>query len=117
MKFTGDDLVLSHQHFIQASTITAMAQIKLKKTANEFLPEEVIAIATSFNDIFLYSVHFNVVLFTWAAHDDYITGLIYLDQKLISYSLDMTIKVWELTNPVGKDMKKLLNTVVTIYDH
>ena len=58
------------------------------------MPGDSIACANLANDIFLYSFEKGYILNSFYAHDDFILGLLFLDTKLISYSLDQTIKVW-----------------------
>ena len=120
-EYANNHFRLKHQHFIANTTLTAMCQIKCiqrRQTGTAaFYPGENIAVASSFNDIYLYNFMIGVVIFSFAGHDDYITGMHFAGDQLVSYSLDMTLKVWDLDRPLTTNAKDILDQVITIYDH
>lgn len=83
----------------------------------EYVPGDSIACANLANDIFLYSFDKGYILNQFYAHDDYIIGLLFAETKLISYSLDQTIKIWPLKHEVVNMKKQYEDNPITLFDH
>ena len=74
------------------------------------------AVGSSTNNIHIYSFSYGVILFSFAGHDDYIPGMVYAQERLVSYGLDMVIKCWDLSLSLTQ-ANEILETCQTIYDH
>jgi len=115
------DCVLKKSHFLCSQSISAACQVRLVQSVHNnspvFLPGDQIACANLANDIFLYSFEKGYVLNQFYAHDDFVIGMLFLDTKLISYSLDQTIKVWDLKYPVVNEKHSYEDYPLTIFDH
>ena len=98
------EFIMIKSHFISQYAICSACQVKLVQSNQNnrmvHVPGDSIACANLANDIFLYSFEKGYILNQFYAHDDFITGLLFLDTKLISYSLDQTIKIWMMHNAV-----------------
>ena len=71
-----------------SATLTALCQVRLMRKSDRvqklYYPEDLFAVASSCNDIHLYCFAYNLVLFSFSAHDDYITGLFFAGDRLVS---------------------------------
>ena len=73
------------------------------------------ACANFLNDIYLFSLEDGAIQKVFYAHDDYIKGLLFIKDKLVSYSKDMTIKVWNLSASVKSNLYEV-NPII-FFDH
>ena len=102
------------------TTLTALCQVRLLRKIDKGqrlqYPEDLFAVASSCNDIHLYCFAYSLVLFSFSAHDDYITNLVFAGDRLVSQSLDMTLKVWNFGIPLTQ-VNEVLEKVDVLYDH
>ena len=63
----------------------------------------------------LFSFQSGTCLNTFYAHDDFISSLVFHDTKLASISRDMTIKLWDLKQPVLNRLYE--DTPIVLFDH
>lgn len=61
--------------------------------------------------IYIFSFQTGTTINEFDAHDDYITAILFNDAKLISTSMDQTVKIWDLKQPGYED------SPTVIYDH
>ncbi len=59
-----------------------------------YFPGNIVACANLYNDILLYSIENDYVITKFEAHDDSISGMIFYNLKLVSFSMDQTIRIW-----------------------
>lgn len=69
------------------------------------------AIGGKNNDIYIFSFQTGTCINQFQAHDDYIHMLLFHDAKLISCSMDQSIKIWDLKQQYYEDDPLIL------YDH
>lgn len=74
--------------------------------------EDSFALAGHDNNIYLFSFFTGTTPQQFYAHDDTITAMCFKKDKLISCSIDQTIKIWSLESAQG-----FKNAEKTLYDH
>ena len=73
--------------------------------------QESFALAGKNNDIYIFSFQTGTCINEIQAHDDYINTILFHDAKLITCSMDQSLKIWDLKKPQYE------NEPLTIYDH
>ena len=118
------EFVMKKSHYLSNYAICSACQVKLVQSWQNndaskpiYVPGDSIACANLANDIFIYSFEKGYILNQFYAHDDYITGMLFVGNKLVSYSLDQTIKVWLMKFPVISHKHNYEDMPVTIFDH
>lgn len=80
-------------------------------TACQLSGEQSFALAGMNNSIYIFSFQTGTCINEFQAHDDFISCILFHDAKLVSCSMDQSIKIWDLKQQYYED------DPVTIYDH
>lgn len=95
--------------------MTAACQVRLIGEDKQQISGEHLACANFLNDIYLFSLEDGAIQKVFYAHDDYIKGLLFIKDKLVSYSKDMTIKIWNLAVSVKSNLYE--DNPIILFDH